>query len=417
MAAAIGLVQNDIKRVLAYSTISQLGYMFLAAGVGAFGAAVFHLATHAFFKALLFLGSGSVIHALGGEQDMRRMGGLRGDLPVTFVTMSVAALALAGIPPLSGFFSKDAIQFHAFGAHPLLFVVALATTMLTAAYISRLMILTFFGAYRGPARSAVASPAAATAAAIHGVAHPRDARAHGQAQREEHEVTHGPASHALASTGPSRDEPSSSEERTLPPHEAPGTMPIPMMVLAAGAAVAGFAGIPAALGGADALGRFLEPSFEPARALAASSAAATTQQLPRGPEAAVMALSVLGGVRGHSPARYSMSRGLSFRIGSAATWPRVHALLYNQFYVDALYDAIFVRGTLAGAGALRSGGSPRCRWRCRRCGHPGADCRLVLAYARQAPGRRRRERRRRGAGRASFSSAGCRRGWCRITRS
>ena len=114
MAASIGLVQYDIKRVLAYSTVSQLGYMFTAMGVGAFSAGAFHLMTHAFFKALLFLGSGSVIHAMGGEQDMRRMGGLKKYLPVTFATMFIGTLAIAGIPPLSGFFSKDEILFNAF---------------------------------------------------------------------------------------------------------------------------------------------------------------------------------------------------------------------------------------------------------------------------------------------------------------
>ncbi len=114
MAATIGLVQNDIKRVLAYSTVSQLGYMFTAMGVGAFSAGAFHLMTHAFFKALLFLGSGSVIHAMGGEQDMRRMGALRQHLPITFATMGVGALAIAGVPPFAGFFSKDEILFRAF---------------------------------------------------------------------------------------------------------------------------------------------------------------------------------------------------------------------------------------------------------------------------------------------------------------
>ena len=151
MAASIGLVQNDIKRVLAYSTVSQLGYMFTAMGVGAFSAGAFHLMTHAFFKALLFLGSGSVIHAMAGEQDMRRMGGLKKYLPVTFATMMIGTLAIAGIPPLSGFFSKDEILFRAFlreqgdlGAR------RSSTAFMTAFYMFRLMAMTFFGAYRGP---------------------------------------------------------------------------------------------------------------------------------------------------------------------------------------------------------------------------------------------------------------------------
>ena len=150
MAATIALVQTDIKRVLAYSTISQLGYMFLACGVGAFGVGVFHLFTHAFFKALLFLGSGSVIHALGGEQDMRRMGGLWRKIPWTFATFVVGTLAIAGIPPLAGFFSKDAILGSALEeGHRALFVVGLLTAGLTAFYMARLVFLTFFGPFRG----------------------------------------------------------------------------------------------------------------------------------------------------------------------------------------------------------------------------------------------------------------------------
>src|SRR6266496_4126315 len=123
MAGTIGLVQNDIKRVLAYSTVSQLGYMFLAMGVGAYASGIFHLYTHAFFKALLFLGSGAVIHALAGEQDLRRMGGLKSELPVTYWTFLIGALAIAGIPPFAGFFSKDEILFRTFaGGHTLLWV-------------------------------------------------------------------------------------------------------------------------------------------------------------------------------------------------------------------------------------------------------------------------------------------------------
>src|SRR5438128_5482446 len=138
-AASIGLVQRDIKRVLAYSTVSQLGYMFTALGVGAFAAGIFHLMTHAFFKALLFLGSGSVIHAMGGEQDMRRMGGLQKYLPVTFATMMIGTLAIAGIPPLAGFFSKDEILFKAFLHNKPIWVLAVITAFMTAFYMWRLM--------------------------------------------------------------------------------------------------------------------------------------------------------------------------------------------------------------------------------------------------------------------------------------
>jgi NADH-quinone oxidoreductase subunit L len=151
-AATIAIAQTDIKKVLAYSTISQLGYMFVAAGVGAYGVAIFHLYTHAFFKACLFLGAGSVIHALGGEQDIRKMGGLARKIPVTFVTFAIATAAIAGIPPLAGFFSKDEIVWYALaserGGSPLLFAVAAATSLLTAFYMFRLLWLTFFGRSR-----------------------------------------------------------------------------------------------------------------------------------------------------------------------------------------------------------------------------------------------------------------------------
>ena len=152
-AATIGLVQNDIKRVLAYSTISQLGYMFLGCGVAAYSAAIFHLMTHAFFKALLFLAAGSVIHGLGGEQDLRKMGGLRKKLPVTFATMTMGVIAIAGIPPFAGFFSKDAILFAAFTHGTLgkaLWFVGLVTAALTAFYMFRLWYLTFMGESRNP---------------------------------------------------------------------------------------------------------------------------------------------------------------------------------------------------------------------------------------------------------------------------
>jgi NADH-quinone oxidoreductase subunit L len=151
-AATIAIVQTDIKKVLAYSTVSQLGFMFLALGVGAYGVAIFHVVTHAFFKACLFLGAGSVIHALGGEQDVRKMGGLRRKIPVTFWTFAIATAAIAGLPPLAGFFSKDEILWYAFastrGGSPLLWGVAAATALMTAFYMFRLLWLTFFGVSR-----------------------------------------------------------------------------------------------------------------------------------------------------------------------------------------------------------------------------------------------------------------------------
>jgi len=148
-AATIGLAQNDIKKVFAYSTVSQLGYMFVGVGCGAFSAGIYHLMTHAFFKALLFLGSGSVIHALSGEQDMRNMGGLRKKIKWTFLTMMCAAVAIAGIPPFSGFFSKDAILLAAHHHAPWMYWLGTLTAGMTAFYVFRAMFLTFFGDYRG----------------------------------------------------------------------------------------------------------------------------------------------------------------------------------------------------------------------------------------------------------------------------
>ena len=180
MAGTIGLVQNDIKRVLAYSTVSQLGYMFLAMGVGAYTAGIFHLFTHAFFKALLFLGSGAVIHALAGEQDMRKMGGLKKELPITYWTFLIGALAIAGVPRLAGFFSKDEILFRTYASgHTVLWVVGVVTSLLTAIYMFRLVFLAFHGERR--ARTARARRTATPAP--HGTRHPhaRHRTGHGAA--------------------------------------------------------------------------------------------------------------------------------------------------------------------------------------------------------------------------------------------
>ena len=151
LAATIGLTQNDIKRVFAYSTVSQLGYMFLALGVGAYSAGIFHVMTHAFFKALLFLGAGSVIHALEGEQDLRNMGGLRSKIPVTFMVLFCAAVAIAGVPPFSGFKSKDEILLAVHAHHPWMYWVGVITAAMTAFYVFRAIFLCFFGSYRGKA--------------------------------------------------------------------------------------------------------------------------------------------------------------------------------------------------------------------------------------------------------------------------
>jgi NADH-quinone oxidoreductase subunit L len=339
MAATIGLVQNDIKRVLAYSTVSQLGYMFLAAGVGAFAAGIFHLMTHAFFKALLFLGSGSVIHAMAGEQDMQRMGGLRRYMPVTFATMMVGTLAIAGIPPLAGFFSKDEILYQAFLHVRLLWVVGAVTALLTAFYMFRLMALTFFGAYRGPVWQSHASQAAAAEAAVHGARHPQDAHAHGQAQKEDHEVSHG-----VADAG--------AHHGWHGPHEAPAPMTVPLMALAAGAILAGFVGIPAALGGGNAIEHFLEPSFTASPAAAAPGVAHEVPHLSHASEIGLMAMSVILAVGGILAARHVYLSRPGMAASLERRWAGVHRLLFHKYYVDEVYDATAIRGTLASGRGL-----------------------------------------------------------------
>ena len=337
MAATIGVVQNDIKRVLAYSTVSQLGYMFLATGVGAFAAAVFHLVTHALFKALLFLGCGSVIHAMAGEQDMQRMGSLRKYMPVTFSTMLIGALALAGIPPLSGFFSKDEILHRVFIGNPILWGVATATALLTAVYMFRLMALTFYGSYRGPEWSRLASPAAAAEAATHGVGHPHDAHAHGQADRANHEVTHG-AADALRE-----------DHEWHGPHDGSSSITGPLMALAVGVIVAGFFGIPQALGGTNAIERFLAPSFDRGAGALTGHADVTW---PRAASLGLMLFSTLVSVAGILVARHFYLRNPDLPRQLAARWHGAHALLQNKYYFDDVYRATVVRGTMAGARGL-----------------------------------------------------------------
>ena len=254
MAGTIGLVQNDIKRVLAYSTVSQLGLMFLAMGVGAFAAGIFHLYTHAFFKALLFLGSGAVIHALAGEQDIRNMGGLKKYLPITYWTFLIGALAIAGVPPLSGFFSKDEILYRTFvgteanhyHGYPILWLIGAVTSLLTAIYMFRLVFLTFHGERRTahPDHPEEAEPAAHGAPAA-------TAHAHGHG--------HGGRGHT--------------------PHDAPPSMVIPLVVLAIGSIVAGYVGIPHALGGNNRIEQFLHPSFTVGAGGHTSSAARTISEI------------------------------------------------------------------------------------------------------------------------------------------
>jgi NADH-quinone oxidoreductase subunit L len=201
-AASIAVTQNDIKKVLAYSTVSQLGLMFAALGAGAFSAGIFHMATHAFFKALLFLGAGSVIHAMGGEQDIRKMGGLKKLIPLTFIVFIIGVVAISGIPPFAGFFSKDEILANLYAVSPLVWLAGVVVSLLTSFYMFRLVFLTFYGNFR------------------------------------------------------------SSEEVRSHVHESPSTMTIPLIVLAVLSVIGGFMGVPEVLGGSNWLHSFLHPVME-----------------------------------------------------------------------------------------------------------------------------------------------------------
>ena len=319
MAATIGLVQTDIKRVLAYSTISQLGYMFLAMGVGAFTAGVFHLMTHAFFKALLFLGSGSVIHALAGEQDMRRMGGIRFFMPVTFITMLIGALAISGIPPFSGFFSKDEILFRTFLQNRVLWLAAVITAGMTAFYMFRLIFMTFSGRYRGPSW-----------------------------ERMTHETDHGISDRDLLASGHEHN----SHDAWHGPHESPKIMTWPLLVLAIGAIVAGFVGVPTALLGSNAIEHFLEPSFTSHVAVAGEQTVRhVTPHASHAVELGLMLLSVLVAAGGIALAYYLYVRRLELPSQLSERFSGAHRILTNKYYVDELYDATAVGGTVSLAGA------------------------------------------------------------------
>jgi len=277
-AATMGLVQTDIKRVLAYSTVSQLGYMFLALGVGAFTSGIFHLMTHAFFKALLFLGSGSVIHAMSGEQDMRRMGGLWSKIPITAKTFLIATIAISGIPPFAGFVSKDAILAASFNARPVLWIVGFITAGLTAFYMFRLVNMTFFG---------------------------------------ESHVSH-EAEHHL--------------------HESPPSMTVPLMILAGLSIVGGWIGWPEALGGSDRFAHFLDPVI----ARHAEAVAALPESTSHGTEFGLMAASVLVALAGIWGAYMLYLKRPEMPERIAQRFSGVHRLLVNKYYVDQLYDAMFV---------------------------------------------------------------------------
>jgi NADH-quinone oxidoreductase subunit L len=314
-AASIGLVQNDIKRVLAYSTVSQLGYMFLALGVGAFSAAVFHVFTHAFFKALLFLGAGSVIHAMSGEQNMRNMGDLRQRIPITFWTMFIATLAITGIPPFAGFFSKDEILWQTWtsegGAYRVLWFIGYLTALMTAFYMFRLIYLTFSGR-----------------------------------PRMSHDVEH----HI---------------------HESPASMTMPLVLLAVCSLFAGFLGWPRSLGGSDRFAHFLNPVFSrgEARVLIAEGkagqlAAGEKEEEHTSPtEYLLMFLSVAAAGAGYLMAgRAYKNADKGYIEPVAAVSAPVYNTLLNKYYVDEGYDYVFtgrrkvggVRLGVLGAGEVSS---------------------------------------------------------------
>jgi NADH-quinone oxidoreductase subunit L len=251
-AATIGLAQNDIKKVLAYSTVSQLGYMFLACGVGAFIAAIFHVMTHAFFKALLFLGSGSVIHGMHHEQDMRKMGNLRKFMPITFVTMMAGWLAICGIPIWAGFFSKDEILYKTFATHNIpepwnyfLWAVGLITAVLTAVYMTRMMWMTFFGEER-----------------FHLDLHEEDAHDAAHAEENAFEAGEAQDEHAVAGAHDEDEDHHHALPADFKPHESPWSMTVPLVVLAVLSTFGGLVGIPYALSG-GAVPNAFEHTLEP----------------------------------------------------------------------------------------------------------------------------------------------------------
>jgi NADH-quinone oxidoreductase subunit L len=298
-AGAIGMVQNDIKRVLAYSTVSQLGYMFMAMGVGAYTAGIFHLFTHAFFKALLFLGSGAVIHALAGEQDLRRMGGLKKALPVTYWTFLVGALAIAGVPGLAGFFSKDEILYRAFaGGHPLLWLVGAITSLMTAFYMFRLVFLAFHGERRhGPAHTSVVDDQLSDAESPH-----------------MHHTAH--------------------------LHDAPASMAIPLVVLAIGSVLAGYLNVPAGLGGSRFLEHYLEPSLH---VPVMEGAHAAAEHADHTLEIILMIVSSLIAVTGIAVASFLYLKRPDIPGTLTARFPGVHEFLDHKGYVDELYDRMLVQ--------------------------------------------------------------------------
>jgi NADH-quinone oxidoreductase subunit L len=311
-AATIGVVQTDIKKVLAYSTVSQLGYMFMACGVGAFSAGIFHLMTHAFFKGLLFLAAGSVIHAVGGEQDMRKMGGLRTKIPWTFWTMTAGTLAIAGIPGLAGFFSKDEILWRAYQASWAYWLVGLTTAFITSFYMFRLWFMTFFGEYRGEAQDHSA-----------------------------HDAHGGPGHGGI--------------------HEGPRVMVIPLAILAVLSVVGGYVGVPGSLGGNNRFDKFLGPVFHGSAPADAQQARMGERGAPEqeneGPEPKTgvstelifTAISVAAALLGLGLAWQLYYRNPHLPEKIAASMSGTYQTLLHKYYVDELYGALFVRPLINGS--------------------------------------------------------------------
>jgi NADH-quinone oxidoreductase subunit L len=308
-AATIGIVQTDIKKVLAYSTVSQLGYMFMACGVAAYSAGVFHLMTHAFFKGLLFLAAGSVIHAVGGEQDMRKMGGLRTKIPVTFWTMTAATFAIAGIPPLAGFFSKDEILWQAYSSPYgswVYWFVGVVTAFITSFYMFRLWFMTFFGEYRGDAEAN-----------------------HGHASHSAHEDAHGHGHSGI--------------------HESPKVMLIPLVVLALLSVVGGWVGIH------HNFENFLAPVFETgttAYSPSATGEAVEPIQPPAeesGTETLLMGISIAAGLGGLYFAWLLYYRRPELPQQIANSLGGLYRAALNKYNVDEFYAALLVNPLLNGS--------------------------------------------------------------------
>jgi NADH-quinone oxidoreductase subunit L len=335
-AATIGIAQTDIKKVLAYSTISQLGYMFLACGVAAFSAGIFHLMTHAFFKGLLFLAAGSVIHAVGGEQDMRKMGGLRKRIPWTFWTMTSATLAIAGIPPFAGFFSKDEILWRAYQASWIYWLVGLVTAFLTSFYMFRLWFMTFFGEYRG------------AAGASHG--------------DEEHAA---PGTHLGSDSRAGAPAPHGNEHGHGGIHESPAIMLVPLVILAVLSLVGGWVGIPGSLGGGNHFDKFLGPVFRSStpnvnagRTLPGEVAPpeqtteGTEPKTGHAAEITFTGISVGAGLLGLFLAwlLYLGRPELPDRI--AASFHGLYSAVAHKYWIDELYAWLFVKPLIALSGTV-----------------------------------------------------------------